>query len=101
MSIEELVTVYRTQFPVMARYDKTILLDSNGRVVPPAILAAARRRMDRCEVLEASERTVVHPGSGEKYTYDLPFSPLDREKDMRVSYAEFERRLASNSEKTP
>jgi hypothetical protein len=42
------------------------------------------------------ERTATN-AAGNTYTYELPFVTLDREHDMRVAYAEFERRLAERS----
>lgn len=100
VSADELVTVYRTQFPVLAGYDRlTVLFDANGRVVPSG-LAALWRKPDGVAQLDASQRTVEHLSSGVSYTYELPFRPLDREQDMRAAYAEFERRAASRSENT-
>lgn len=89
--VDELCAVYRTQFPVLAGYDRNVYLyDANGRLVPTEVRQAW---LKKGEELTAEERTAVHP-AGTVYTYELPFRFLDREADMRAAYAEFERRLA-------
>ncbi|GAA3809750.1 class I SAM-dependent DNA methyltransferase [Cellulomonas soli] len=95
LTADELCTVYRTQFAVLAGYDRTSsVYDLNGRLVPTSVLQVWRRKGD---AITAAERSAVHPGSGVEYTYELPFVTLDREADMRAAYAEFERRLAERT----
>lgn len=95
LTADELCTIYRTQFPVLYGYDrKSSYYDANGRLVPNSVLSVWRSKGDRISV---EERTATHPGSGVDYTYELPFVTLDREADMRIAYAEFERRLAERS----
>lgn len=95
ITAEELCTIYRTQFPVMAGYDRTsYLYDANGRVVPTSLQQVWRRRGDG---LNLDERTVEHPGSGVAYTYELPFRVVDRETDLRQAYEEFVRRFPNSS----
>ncbi len=65
--------------------------DANGRIVPQSVPTVWRSRGDRISV---AERTAKHPGSGVEYVYGLPLETLDREQDMRIAYAELERRLA-------
>ena len=67
--------------------------DANGRLVPNEVLVRWRKRGDR---LSEEERTATN-AAGNTYTYELPFQTLDREHDMRVAYAEFERRLRERS----
>jgi len=94
VTADELCTTYRTQFPVLYGYDrKRDHYDANGRLVPNEVLVRWRSRGDR---LTEAERTATHP-AGTTYTYELPFRILDREHDMRVAYAEFERRLRERS----
>jgi len=93
--IDDLCTIYRTQFAVLYGYDHgAYTFDANGRLVPTEVLQAWRRKGD---AITEVERTAVHPGSGIAYTYELPFGTLDREADMRTAYAEFERRLAEKT----
>lgn len=91
VTADELCTVYRTQFAVLYGYDHhDYTYDANGRVVPNPVLREYRRKGER---VIREERTHVNK-SGHEYLYELPFSILDREVDMREAYAEFERRLA-------
>ena len=90
LTADELCAIYRTQFPVLYGYDrKTYLYDANGRLVPQSILVEWRKKGDR---LTVDQRTATN-ASGNTYVYELPFQFLDREKDMREAYAEFERRF--------
>ncbi|MFT4187826.1 MAG: class I SAM-dependent DNA methyltransferase [Aeromicrobium sp.] len=92
ISANELCTIYRTQFPVLFGYDRgQYVYDRHGRVLPTAVLTAIRK--GGSDVPE-KERTHVHPDSGVEYVYEAPFRNLDREADLRIAYAEFERRLA-------
>jgi hypothetical protein len=89
----ELVTIYRTQFPVLAGYDRnTYVYDRNGRLLPNSVLAAWRKAGDGAA---PEDRTAAHPGSGVTYEYLPPFAPRDREADLRQAHAEFSRRAAS------
>lgn len=95
VSIDDLCTIYRTQFAVLYGYDHwEYTYDANGRLVPNSVLAVWRKKGD---AITEDERKAVHPGSGVEYTYELPFGTLDREADMRTAYAEFERRLAEKA----
>ncbi|WP_227993816.1 class I SAM-dependent DNA methyltransferase [Pseudactinotalea sp. HY160] len=88
ITADELVTIYRTQFPVLYGYDHgKYLYDANGRLVPTSIQQLWRKQGDD---LSAEQRTATHPGSDIDYTYDLPFRHLDREADLRRAMAAFE-----------
>ncbi|MDQ2845589.1 MAG: class I SAM-dependent DNA methyltransferase [Actinomycetota bacterium] len=105
--IDDLCTVYRTQFAVLYGYDhREYTFDANGRQVPTPVLQAwrkaggadaptAQRQTDL--VLNRDDLTAVHPGSGIDYSYRLPFGTLDREADLRAAYAEWQRRLTDAS----
>lgn len=94
VTADQLCTVYRTQFAVLYGYDHTTYLyDANGRLVPNSIQVLYRKKG---EDLNEGELTATNQ-AGNTYTYELPFDFLDREKDMREAYAEFERRLALHS----
>jgi hypothetical protein len=94
VTADELCTIYRTQFPVLYGYDtRRDFYDTNGRLVPNPVLTVWRKKGDR---ITAEERTATNP-AGNTYTYELPFATLDRERDMRVAYTEFERRLRERS----
>ena len=88
--IEDLCTIYRTQFAVLYDYDHgrgqgAYVYDANGRQLPTPVRQAweKRRRPTSNEDMPLSERTHTHPGSGISYVYDLPFRVRDRESDFR------------------
>ena len=89
VTADELCMIYRTQFPVMRRYDQEDRFDANGRRVPKEILKADAALKDGARLSEA-DRTWTHPQSGVNYVYEYPFRQLDREADMREAYARFE-----------
>ena len=88
--IEDLCTIYRTQFAVLYDYDHgrgqgAYVYDANGRQLPTPVRQAweKRQRPTSNEEMPLSERTHTHPGSGVSYVYDLPFRIRDRESDFR------------------
>ena len=88
--IEDLCTIYRTQFAVLYDYDHgrgqgAYVYDANGRQLPTPVRQAweKRQRPPSNEDMPLSERTHTHPGSGVSYVYDLPFRTRDRESDFR------------------
>lgn len=93
----ELCTIYRTQFGVLAKFDRlNYFYDSNGRLVPTAVLQAFKRKRlthEDTSGLSEAERTHIN-ASGNTYVYELPFVTLDREADMRAAYAHFQQVLA-------
>ena len=91
ISVEELCTIYRTQFPVLRGYETNDLYDANGRKVPGVINKLFRQHG---ESLSAEERTWTHPQSGVEYVFEFPFQSFDREEDMRKAYTHFEQLLA-------
>src|SRR5699024_9490727 len=66
ISIDDLVTIYRTQFAVLNDYDRgegknAYIFDANGRQIPSAI-RTARNKAGRPETgLQLEDRTAVHP----------------------------------------
>ncbi|WCZ39954.1 DNA methyltransferase [Corynebacterium jeddahense] len=89
VTADELCMIYRTQFPVMRRYDQEDRFDTNGRKVPKEIVKADAKLKDDAE-LSVADRTWTHPQSGVEYVYEYPFRQLDREADMREAYERFE-----------
>ena len=87
--IEDLCTIYRTQFAVLYDYDHgrgqgAYVYDANGRQLPTPVRQAweKRKRPTSNEDMPLSERTHTHPGSGVSYVYELPFRIRDRESDF-------------------
>ena len=89
VTADELCMIYRTQFPVMRRYDQEDRFDANGRKVPKEIVKADAKLKGGAQLSEA-DRTWTYPQSGVEYVYEYPFRQLDREADMREAYARFE-----------
>ena len=90
VSIDDLCTIYRTQFAVLYDYDHgrgqgAYVYDANGRQLPTPVRQAweKRQRPTSNEDMPLSERSHTHPGSGVAYVYDLPFRIRDRESDFR------------------
>ena len=88
--IDDLCTIYRTQFAVLYDYDHgrgqgAYVYDANGRQLPTPVRQAweKRKRPTSNEDMPLSERIHTHPGSGVSYVYDLPFRIRDRESDFR------------------
>ncbi|RAX24145.1 MULTISPECIES: restriction endonuclease subunit M [unclassified Actinomyces] len=88
--IEDLCTIYRTQFAVLYDYDHgrgtgAYVYDANGRQVPTPVRQAwdKRKRPESDADMPLDERTHTHPGSGVTYVYELPFRTRDRELDFR------------------
>ena len=102
--IEDLCTIYRTQFAVLYDYDHgrgqgAYVYDANGRQLPTPVRQAweKRKRPSSNEDMPLSERTHTHPGSGVSYVYDLPFRIRDRESDFRLIHAtlsKYEKKIA-------
>lgn len=101
ISIDDLVTIYRTEFGVLNDYDrgegkKAYIYDANGRQIPSSVRTAWNKAGRPDTGLPVEDRTAVHPsatGTGRTIVYEQPFRILDREADMRQAYAEFLRRM--------
>lgn len=88
VTLDELLMIYRTQFPVMRRYDQEDLYDANGRKVPKDVLKLEKKLKDGQQLSE-SDRTWTHPQSGVEYVFEYPFAPLDREADLVAAYEKY------------
>jgi hypothetical protein len=84
ISIDELCTVYRVQFPVLNQYEREKRYDQNGRLVPPKVVKLAKEK-------ELTRGSISHPDDP-SIEYTLPFDGCDREQDMRLAYAVFAER---------
>lgn len=101
ISIDDLVSIYHTQFGVLNDYDrgegkKANIYDANGRQIPSAVRTAWNKAGRPDTGLPLEDRTAMHPsatGTGRTIVYEQPFRILDREADMRRAYAEFQRRM--------
>jgi len=122
---EELITIYRIQFPVLRQYERENLYDQTGRLVPKGVLDLAKlHNVDIRQRLNVSTFTgpleligeVETPGLGVtggivwedpkmeprmKRVYPPPFTKCDREADMRQAYRAFQERLRSTADTIP
>ena len=81
LDVDDLCTLYRTQFDVLRKYDSEDTYDADGWLLPRTLGNQWRRDPDRTDT----------PG------FRPPFDQRDREKDMRVAYETFQRRLQAAS----
>lgn len=119
LSEEELITIYRVQFPVLQQFERANLYDQVGRLVPADVVKSAERLgLDTHQMLNVSTfpsspeliGQVETPGLGVtggivwedpkmeprmKRVYPPPFTKCDREADMRQAYREFQKRIAT------
>jgi hypothetical protein len=100
LTADELCTIYRTQFPVLYGYDRglgsnPLIYDAQGRLVPTAVLGLWRKRGGNDGRFNAGELAATSPTDGRAVDFMLPFTPLDRERDLRDAYAVFAARASS------
>ncbi|WP_328393715.1 Eco57I restriction-modification methylase domain-containing protein [Nocardia sp. NBC_00416] len=79
ITADELLTIYRTQFPVLQKYEREALYDTNGRQLPTKLASEYRKR----GTLPTSDLTV------DGITYEEPIRGVDREHDMQIAHAHF------------
>jgi hypothetical protein len=78
ITAEELLTIYRTQFPVLQRYERDALYDATGRQLPGKLASEYRKGK-----LKAMDFTI------DGVTYVEPFLGVDRERDMELAHKHF------------
>ncbi|MGO4442193.1 DNA methyltransferase [Mycobacterium sp. 2YAF39] len=79
ITAEELLTIYRTQFPVLQKYERDALYDVNGRQLPGKLASEYRKK----GAVKAEYLTV------DGVTYVEPFVGVDRERDMELAHKHF------------
>lgn len=112
MTLDELLTIYRVQFPVLRQYESDTWYDQKGRIIFTANkglcgVGLARNSNKKTEepgwedVLDMKTGTVeqkiiddTQPGGPKErtITYYAPFEKCSREEDYKTAWAEFERR---------
>lgn len=95
--IDELCTLYRTQFGVLYTYERGEdkrgkVYDDDGRLLPSSLRTAWNKAGRPERGMSEADRTYVNP-SGRDITAPEPFRILDRETDMREAYAAFAERM--------
>ncbi|KLN71611.1 restriction endonuclease subunit M [Rhodococcus erythropolis] len=79
ITAEELLTIYRTQFPVVQKYERDALYDTTGRQLPGKLASEYRKK----GFLKPADLTV------DGVTYQAPFIGVDRERDMKLAHTHF------------
>jgi hypothetical protein len=79
VTAEELLTIYRTQFPVLQRNEREALYDANGRQLPGKVASEYRKK----------GAAKPEDFSVDGVTYVEPFVGADRERDMELAHKHF------------
>ncbi|MFC3965782.1 Eco57I restriction-modification methylase domain-containing protein [Nocardia jiangsuensis] len=79
ITAEELLTIYRTQFPVLQRYEHDARYDATGRQLPTKVASELRKD-------STLGRTDI---TADGITYAAPFTSVDREQDMLRAHDHF------------
>ncbi len=88
LTVDELCTIYRLQFPILYKNDRgTWYDDQAGRVVNP--VNACWGPLHRRDVLDSWNGNSLEEIDG----YQPAFDRCDREKDYVIAWAEFEKRF--------
>lgn len=102
LTLEELQTTYRIQFPVLRQYERNTWYDRNGRVVyldGEKAYGLSTTDWKKKQDWDRIERTITDdtlPGGPRERTivYEGPFDQCDREEDYATVWRELERRKA-------
>lgn len=104
MTLDELQTIYRLQFPVLRQNEEDTWYDVNGRIVftsSKGLLGVGFSRPEWEKIRDAApgkvfKREVVDSWLPDSPTrtieYVTPFDRCDRERDYEIAWAEFDRR---------
>ena len=104
LTIEELKTIYRVQFPVLCMYEADTWYDQKGRIVftcNKGLTGVGFSRAEWNQIKDMKSGTVERsilddtlPGGPRERTiiYQAPFDRYDREKDYEIAWKEFEMR---------
>lgn len=102
LTVEELCTIYRIQFPVLRQYERNTYYDRNGRIVyldgdqSYGLSTPDWKKKRNQATIERTIEDDTLPGGRRDRTivYEAPFDQCDREEDYRTVWAEFAWRQA-------
>ena len=100
LNLDELIQIYRVQFPVMKAYEEADLYDAKGRRLPNTTRKDAGAKELR-EALKTHDGTspvtvnwsIDNGNQTATKTFFPPFTPVDRIEDYRSAYRVFQKRL--------
>lgn len=107
LTLDELCTIYRIQFPVLKQNEQDTWYDRNGRIVftcSKGLPGVGFSRPEWEKIRDIKLGTVSReidedtlPGGPRKriIAYEAPFDRCDREEDYKTAWAEFEKRHAA------
>lgn len=99
MTLDELLLIYRVQFPVLQQYERETFYDQRGKIV-----FTVNRGLSGVGVTRAQWGEIQHAQAGDTLpewavdqqgAFVAPFDACDREADMAQAYEEFRRRIAA------
>jgi len=105
LTLDELKTIYRVQFPVLRQYESDTWYDQNGRIVFTCNkgltgVGFSRAEWNQIKDMKSGivERTIIDdtlPSGPRERTivYKAPFDRCDREEDYEIVWAEFAKRF--------
>lgn len=96
LTIDELCTIYRTQFPVLREYEKNTWYDKNGRIAfttNRGLTGVGLERKDFELWQQCIKENKPLPAGFDRQNLEPPFQLRDREDDMRLAYAFFAEKL--------
>jgi hypothetical protein len=96
LTLQELQTIYRTQFPVLREYERDTWFDKNGRIAFTSSKGLVGVGLDR-KSFELWQRHLrgeaILPADFDKKNLEPPFEVRDREEDMGIAYEFFAKKL--------
>ncbi len=118
ITLNELLTIYRIQFPVLRQYENDTWYDQNGRIISTCSKGLTNTGLKRSGDAETGnpgwedvkdmksgtvEQTIIDDTlpvgpRKKKIVYVAPFDKCDREEDYRIAWREFERRKSLSVE---
>ncbi len=101
LTIDELCTIYRTQFPVLREYEKNTWYDQRGRIAFTTNRGLTGVGLDRKDF--EFWQSCLKEGKSLPKDFDTqglqpPFELRDREADMRTAYTFFADKLGKGAE---
>ncbi len=96
LTIEELCTIYRTQFPVLREYERDTWFDKNGRIAFTSSKGLVGVGLDRKSFelwQDCLRQDRPLPADFDRKNLEPPFEVRDREADMTTAYEFFRERL--------